>query len=330
MTPSDTHNLVRRLERALAARRLVLHYQPKVELVSGRVIAVEALVRWDDPSRGLVLPDGFVPTLESSRLVGAFNRYVLDAAVRQARSWQLRGTPVPVAVNLTASCLADPDVVRFIQRLLSDWQLDPELLRIEITERAFGGLGEEAERTMDELAASGIVVALDDFGVGHSSMSRLVRLPVDVLKIDRAFVLPMIDDDRSAVVVRAAIDIAHSLGLKAVAEGVETEEVWRRLRMLGCDWAQGFLIARPAPAEHVSGLLEPGAQNPIRRLAERARGPVEGERRAQTAENLAVRRMIDRLDWVAGSATRRRPDELRRVAAGTAGEARLTLRRRCA
>lgn len=325
-----THSLLWRLERALRHGRLLLHYQPKVDLVSGRVIAVEALVRWYDPRRGIVLPDKFVPALEESRLVGAFNRYVLELAVRQAREWDLQGLPVPVAVNLTAACLDDPEMPDYIRGLLEAHRLRPDLLRLEITERAFAALGQRAQRAMEHFATSGISVALDDFGVGQSSMARLVSLPVDVLKIDRAFVTPMATDDRSAVVVRAAIDIAHGLGLKTVAEGVETEQVWRRLRLLGCDWAQGFLISRPVPPEDIVPYLDPARPTPLRALAQTAREPVPGERRAQTAENLAVRGMIDRLDWVAHAAARRRPDELRRVAAATAGGARVTLRRSAA
>jgi EAL domain-containing protein (putative c-di-GMP-specific phosphodiesterase class I) len=268
--------------------------------------------------------------VEDSRLVGAFNRYVLSMAIRQARMWQLSGRPVPVAVNLTAECLEDPELVLEIQRMLAEAELPPELLRLEITERAFTHLGEQAQEAMELFVSSGISVAIDDFGVGHSSMARLVRLPVDVLKIDRAFVTPMATDDRSAVVVRAAIDIAHSLGLKAVAEGVESEQVWRHLRLLGCDWAQGFLISRPVPPEEILRYLDPAEPSSLRRLIEATRRPMLGERRAQTMENLTVRGMIDRLDWVATAIERRRPDELRRLAAATAGGARVTLRRHCA
>jgi len=323
-----THSLVWRLERAMRQDRLVLHYQPKVDLQTGRVIAVEALVRWYDPRRGIVPPEEFVPAVEDSRLVGTFNRHVLGMAIRQARRWQRAGLPVPVAVNLTAECLDDPDLPDDVQRLLRDAGLPPRLLRLEITERAFTALGSSAEQAMEQFAANGISVALDDFGVGYSSMARLVRLPVDVLKIDRTFVMPMATDERSAVVVRAAIEIAHSLGLRAVAEGVETEQVWRRLRLLGCDWAQGYLIGRPAPAEETVRYLEPADAGPLRQLAALTREPRPGERRAQTQENLAVRTMIDRLDWVANAVTRSRPDELRRVAAASAGGARVALRHR--
>jgi EAL domain-containing protein (putative c-di-GMP-specific phosphodiesterase class I) len=235
-----------------------------------------------------------------------------------------------VAVNVTAECLEDPELISDIGELLAQSGLSPQLLRLEITERAFTSLGERAERAMEHFAAHGISVALDDFGVGHSSMARLLQLPVDVLKIDRAFVTPMATDDRSAVVVRAAIDIAHSLGLRTVAEGVETRQVWRRLRLLGCDWAQGFLISRPAPAGEIERYLNPLKATPLRRLAFAELRPPPGERRAQTPENLTVRGMIDRLDWVAAAVTRRRPDELRRIAAATAGGARVTLRRSAA
>src|SRR5204862_5354805 len=223
--------------------------------------------------------------------------------------------PVPVAVNLTPECLDDPALPDDVQRLLRDAGLPPRLLRLEITERAFTALGSSAEQAMEQFTANGISVALDDFGVGYSSMARLVRLPVDVLKIDRTFVMPMATDERSAVVVRAAIEIAHSLGLRAVAEGVESEQVWRRLRLLGCDWAQGFLISRPVPPNEVLRYLDPTEPTPLRRLVEATRRPMPGERRAQTAENLTVRGMIDRLDWVATAIERNRLDELRRLAA---------------
>src|SRR5205807_1751105 len=218
-------------------------------------------------------PDEFVPAVEDSRLVGMFNRHVLEMAIRQARRWERAGMPVPVAVNLTPECLDDPELPDDVQRLLREVGLPPRLLRLEITERAFTALGSSAEQAMERFSASGISVALDDFGVGYSSMARLVRLPVDVLKIDRTFVMPMATDERSAVVVRAAIEIAHSLGLRAVAEGVETERVWRRLRLLGCDWAQGFLISRPVPPDQVLRYFDPTELTPVRRLVAASRRP---------------------------------------------------------
>src|SRR4051794_20912149 len=152
----ETHSLLWRLDRALRQGRLILHYQPKVDLLTGRVIAVEALVRWCDPRRGLVLPDEFVPAIEDSRLVGAFNRYVLAMAIRQARLWQESGVPVPVAVNLTAECLEDSELIADVEGMLDESGLSPELLRLEITERAFTHLGEEAQDAMEHFVASGI------------------------------------------------------------------------------------------------------------------------------------------------------------------------------
>ncbi len=256
----ETQSLIWRLDRALRQGRLSLHYQPKVDLLTGRVTALEALVRWYDPKRGVVLPGEFVPAVEDSRLMGAFNRYVLGMAIRQAKFWEASGLPTPVAVNVTAEYLEDPRLVEDLQRMLSDADLPSDLLRLEITERAFTSLGERAQEAMEHFVTSGISVALDDFGIGHSSMARLVRMPVDVLKIDRAFVTPMATDDRSAVVVRAAIDIAHSLGLKAVAEGVETEQAAEEVTALGADLAQGWLFGRPeAPS---TGEAEPAGSPP--------------------------------------------------------------------
>ncbi len=307
---------------------LSLHYQPKVELASGSVVAVEALARWNHPRRGLILPGEFVPQVEASRLAGPFNQWVLAQAIEQASRWRQAGAPVAVAINLSPSCLEDGALAEDVSRLLDLWELPSELLWIELTEGARWTASGQAGETLEQLVSMGVALALDDFGMGHSSMSRLVQAPMDVVKIDRSFVTGMVSDPRRSLVVEVGIDIAHGLGLKVVAEGVETRAVWDRLHQLGCDWAQGFYISRPVAADRV---LEQVAQLPLTMTTPlQATAAWSGrERRAQTPENHAVRSLIDRLDWVSHAEPRASVTEVKRIAAVSAGQARLTLRRGC-
>ena len=306
---------------------LSLFYQPKVELASGRVIAVEALARWSHPRRGLILPDEFIPQIETSRLAGPFNRWVLGRAIEQASVWRRLGVQLPVAVNLSPEVLEDVSLTENVWRLMDLWEVPGNQLWIEVTERAEWETTGRAGETLEQLGAMGIVLALDDFGVGQSSMARLVQVPMDVVKIDRTFVTPMASDPRHSLLVQAAIEIAHGLGLKVVAEGVETKEVWDRLRELGCDWAQGFLVSRPLPAAQLSEHIAqfPEAVSATLRAAATWFGP---ERRAQTRKNHAIRSLIDRMDWVSQTEPHKSGTQVRRIAAVTAGEARLALRRR--
>jgi EAL domain-containing protein (putative c-di-GMP-specific phosphodiesterase class I) len=325
--PSDMI-LPSRVRRAMRAGQLSLHYQPKVELASGSVVAVEALARWSHPRRGLIMPSEFVPQVEASRLAGPFNRWVLAQAIEQASTWRRVGAPVAVAVNLSPACLQDEALVANVSQLLDLWDLPSDLLWIELTEGAPWAVSGRAGETLEQLVSMGVALALDDFGVGHSSMSRLVQAPMDVVKVDRSFVTAMASDPRRSFVVETAIEIAHGLGLRVVAEGVETRAVWDRLRELGCDWAQGFYISRPVAA---NGVLERVAQLPHTiGTTLRATAAWSGrERRAQTPENHTVRSMIDRLDWVSHVEARAPATEVKRIAAVTAGQARLTLRRGC-
>jgi EAL domain-containing protein (putative c-di-GMP-specific phosphodiesterase class I) len=325
--PSDI-TVPSRVRRAMRAGQLSLQYQPKVELASGTVVAVEALARWSHPRRGLILPGEFVPQVEASRLASPFNRWVLAQAIEQASAWRRVGAPVAVAINLSPACLQDEALVESVSQLLDLWDLPSELLWIELTEGAWWEASGRAGETLERLVSMGIPLALDDFGVGHSSMSCLVHAPMDVVKIDRSFVTTMASDPRRSLIVQAAIEIAHGLGLRVVAEGVETRAVWDRLCELGCDWAQGFFVSRPVAADAV---LERLAQLPHRistTLRATAASPGR-ERRAQTAQNQVVRSMIDRLDWVSHVEARAPATEVKRIAAVTAGQARLTLRRDC-
>jgi diguanylate cyclase (GGDEF)-like protein len=234
---------------------LLLHYQPKITLDGERIEGVEALLRWQHPSRGLVPPNDFIPVAEGTGLILRLTERVLGLSLAQQRVWLDAGHPVPVAVNLSTRCLLDAGLPDLVQRLLAEHRVPAHLLRLEVTESAVMG---DAARCMDVLQRLhdlGTRLSIDDFGTGYSSMAYLRRLPVDELKIDRSFVLGMCTTQQDAVLVRTAIDLGHNLGLTVVAEGVEGEEHVDALRTLGCDIAQGFHYARPMPAAALSELL---------------------------------------------------------------------------
>ncbi len=240
------------LRRAVDEGELVLYYQPQIDLRTGGITSVEALVRWMHPKRGLVGPDEFIPLAERTGLIKRLTRTVLTEAIRQARAWELAGLRVPIAVNLSMRNIHDPQLPQTIAQLLQRWDARPELLRLEMTETVLAADPERALQTMDSLRAMGVHIALDDFGIGYSSLAYLNRLPLDEIKIDRSFVIGMIDDESSATIVRATVELGHGLGYAVVAEGVENAETRQRLTALGCDAIQGFLVARPMPADQTA------------------------------------------------------------------------------
>ena len=248
----------RGVARAMRRGHLVLHYQPKVSVSSGKVSAVEALVRWQHPRKGAISPERFVPQIERSRLVRRFNTFVIEEAVRQAAAWRRNGLPLRVAVNVSPACLG-PELVAEVRGILDRHSLPAHLLRLEITEHGAQDAAADFERSADTLNRFhelGMSIALDDFGVGQSSLARLVALPVDMIKIDRSFVMPMLVDPLRAEVVHMAILLAHAAGLRVVAEGVETEEHMKHLATLGADFAQGYCISRPMPAAELVAWIE--------------------------------------------------------------------------
>jgi diguanylate cyclase (GGDEF)-like protein len=240
------------LRRAVDEGELVLYYQPQIDLRTGAMTSVEALVRWMHPKRGLVGPDEFIPLAERTGLIKRLTRSVLTEAIRQARAWELAGLRVPIAVNLSMRNIHDPQLPQTIAQLLQRWDARPELLRLEMTETVLAADPQRALQTMDSLRAMGVHIALDDFGIGYSSLAYLNRLPLDEIKIDRSFVIGMIDNESSATIVRATVDLGHGLGYGVVAEGVENAETRQRLSALGCDAIQGFLVARPMPADQTA------------------------------------------------------------------------------
>jgi diguanylate cyclase (GGDEF)-like protein len=245
--------LVAELRRALAGDGLSLHYQPLVNMTDRAPLAFEALLRWSHPTLGSISPAEFIPLAERASVLPDLSRWVLNHAIMQLGEWQRSGLDFEVAVNLSAADFADGGLPGRVLALLGEHQVPATRLLLEVTESAIMREPQLAAQVMQQLRTAGVRFAIDDFGTGHSSLAQLHALPVDELKIDRAFVMNL---DRSAsnlAIVRTTIELGHSLGLKVVAEGIETPDVWAALLRLGCDLAQGYYISRPMPAAEVAG-----------------------------------------------------------------------------
>ncbi|WP_130178905.1 bifunctional diguanylate cyclase/phosphodiesterase [Cryobacterium sp. SO1] len=243
------------LRTALREDQLLLHYQPKIDLATGAVCGVEALVRWDHPARGLLYPDAFLGLVEEAGLMPAMTQIVFEKALAQAQAWQESGRALSVAVNLSASSLVDVDLPDRIGDMVSARGLAPSVLVLEITEDFLMADRDRAHAILTRLRALGIRIAVDDFGTGYSSLAYLRDLPIDELKLDKSFVMPMADDPRATALVASTIDLAHSLGLRMVAEGVESGVAYAELAGYGCDVAQGFYLSRPVPAAELDAWL---------------------------------------------------------------------------
>ncbi|HWM10658.1 MAG TPA: EAL domain-containing protein [Solirubrobacteraceae bacterium] len=264
---ADRLGLLAELRRAIEHDELVLHYQPKISLRTGELTGVEALVRWQHPTRGLLAPDEFVPLAARTGAVADLTRWVVDHALAQHREWRDAGVDVPVAVNLAAANIVDVTLPAAIGELLARHDVEAGRLACEISEHTVMADPVRAADVLGGLRGLGVRLSLDDFGTGHSSLAYLKRLPLDEVKIDRSFVAGMTDDENDAVIVRSTIDLARNLGLEVVAEGVETETIMHGLADLRCDTAQGFYISRPLPAgeldlQALSVSLRGPARNP--------------------------------------------------------------------
>ena len=243
------------LGRALDEGELVLWYQPQAGLQRGDIVGAEALVRWNHPTRGLLPPAEFVPFAERTGLGRRLSRYVLETAVRQLACWRDDSDAPPrVAVNLSMVDLLDLGLPDEVERLLTEADVEPERLELEITEGVIMADPVRVGAVLERLREIGVALAIDDFGTGYSSLAYLKNLPVDVLKIDRSFVSAMAVEDRDRALVHSAVELAHSLGLGVVAEGVEDEATYETLRHIGCDFVQGYHISRPVPAEEISAV----------------------------------------------------------------------------
>jgi diguanylate cyclase (GGDEF)-like protein/PAS domain S-box-containing protein len=247
--------LVGELRRAIDERELMLYYQPKATVASGEIASVEALLRWQHPTRGLVLPNDFIPVAQQTSLIRPLTLYVVDEALRQCREWLDDGLQLSIAVNLSIRNLLDMEFPEQVAALLAKWNVDPRFLELEITESTMLSDPIRTTRVLERLSAMGIRLSIDDFGTGYSSLSYLSRLPVDEIKIDRSFVTNMTINAGDAIIVRSTIDLGRNLGLEVVAEGVETAECWDELSSLGCTAAQGYFLSRPLPAAELGAWL---------------------------------------------------------------------------
>jgi diguanylate cyclase (GGDEF)-like protein len=261
------------LRRAIEAGELVVHYMPKAELGSGRIVGAEALVRWQHPELGLLTSDRFVPIAERTGLIKPLSLYVAGAALEQCRAWNEAGLELAVAVNLTIPDLLDLELPDRIAALLDRTGVRPEQLELEITESTILADPFRVRQVLARLDEMGLRLAIDDFGTGYSSLAYLKRLPVQTIKIDRSFVTGMCDDPSDATIVRSTIDLGRNLGLAIVAEGVESQATWNALRGLGCSFAQGWLIGRAMPADELTLLMESRAVAPNGDVAASASRP---------------------------------------------------------
>jgi diguanylate cyclase (GGDEF)-like protein len=244
------------LRHAIEHEELVVHFQPKADLETGRIVGAEALVRWQHPERGFIPPNDFIPIAERTGLIKPLSRYVLASAIRQCATWNKAGLELHVAVNLTIPDLLDLELPDGIAALLAETGVRAEQLELEITETTILADPFRVRLVLKRLNEMGLRLAIDDFGTGYSSLAYLKSLPVQTIKIDRSFVMDMCENRNDATIVRSTIELGRNLGLRVVAEGVESQEVWDALHAQGCTLAQGYFIGRPAAAEDLSGLLE--------------------------------------------------------------------------
>jgi EAL domain-containing protein (putative c-di-GMP-specific phosphodiesterase class I) len=245
------------LREAVGRKELELHYQPKVDVQSGKTTGMEALARWRHPRKGLLLPSDFIPLAEETGLIVSLGDWVLREACRQNKAWQNDGlAPLRVAVNISASQLQQNDLVERITAILQDSALEPQWLELEITESVVMQNPTEAIAVLGRLKRMGLQISIDDFGTGYSSLSYLRRFPLNTLKIDASFIQDISNENNDATIVQAIVSLAHSLKLQVVAEGVENEAQLRFVQATGSDQYQGFLRSQPLPALEFGQLLK--------------------------------------------------------------------------
>lgn len=257
----DQHNSTRLsmesdLRQAIAGGELQLYYQPKVDMATNRLCGVEALARWPHPTHGLIPPDRFIPLAEQTGLIAPLTQWALDAALQQIHAWERDGVRLGVAINLSTRTLHDPTLPDTVAWLLQRHVVAPERLILEVTESMLMADPTQARAALARLADLGVSLSIGDFGTGYSSLGYLMELPIDEVKIDKSFVLGMAANAKNTAIVRSVSDLGHHLGLRVVAEGVETAEAWQRLRELACDAAQGYYVSRPLPAAELARWIQ--------------------------------------------------------------------------
>lgn len=250
---TQTLSLLSDLRQALQQGQLRLFLQPKVDVATRQVVAAEALVRWQHPQRGLVPPLQFIPFAEQTGFVRQLTLWMFEEAARQWATLQSAQGPLRIAINLSTRDLLDPYFADRLAGLMREHGVQADAFCLEITESAIMDDPQRAEATLNLLAEQGFKLSIDDFGTGYSSLAYLKRLPVNELKIDKSFVMGMEQDDNDAKIVRSTVDLAHNLGLRVVAEGVENEAILNLLNALGCDEAQGYFVSKPMPAHDFKG-----------------------------------------------------------------------------
>jgi diguanylate cyclase (GGDEF)-like protein len=255
-TPEMNEQAVERLtlehdiRRALNNEEFVLHYQPQMRLSDGAITGAEALIRWNHPERGLLMPGRFISVAEQSGLIARIGVWVLREACRQAQAWRGAGLPsLRVSVNISVRQLAFYDLAAIIESILEETSLPPQLLELEITESLLAQNVDDTLNVLKQIRSQGVELAVDDFGTGYSSLSYLKRFPISKLKIDQSFVRDLLSDPDDRAIARAIVTLGHNLGMKVTAEGVESEEHLEILRLIGCDEIQGYLFGQPLPAD---------------------------------------------------------------------------------
>lgn len=252
------HNLIveNELRQAIQNKEFVLHYQPQIQLDTGKITGVEALVRWRHPTRGLVFPDQFIPLAESTGLIDELTQLVAQEAVEQCDRWHSAGSKLSISINVSAHSLADLTLPDTLAAMTKCCGFDPACLVVEVTESS---LMKELTTALDVLArlrVKGIALSLDDFGTGYSTIQQLKSIPFNELKIDKSFLADYKNNESSRVIIHRIIELGHDLGLRTVAEGIETKAAWRFLQQLQCDMGQGYFISRPVPAGEMTKRLQ--------------------------------------------------------------------------
>lgn len=250
------------LRRAIDNDQLELYYQPKIDLLRNEITSVEALVRWTHPEHGRVSPEEFVPLAERGRLIKPLTKWVATTAMRESASWHKRGLNIRIAINISARDLSDPELPDVFANLLTDYDVNPDWITLEITESSIMGDPRRALDVLHKLSEMHFRLSIDDFGTGYSSLAYLSKLPVQEIKIDQTFVMGMIENKNDALIVKATIDLGHNLGLKVIAEGVENEEVWLLLKQMNCDIVQGYHFSPPLEKQDLFRWLQESRWRP--------------------------------------------------------------------
>jgi|GEM_PF-1699010 len=244
---------------ALKQEQLQVFYQPIVSLTTGRITGFETLIRWYHPLQGWISPDEFIPLAEEVRLIGRIDGWILEQAAKQLGTWQQQyrdRPPLTLSINASGQLISQSEFIEQLQHAIADNHLKPNTLKLEVTERAIVDRYKSGTRILDEIHALGIPLAIDDFGTGYSCLERLHQLPIDTLKVDRSFVSRMAVDSESSIITRTIVNLAHNLGMDAIAEGIETAEQLHKLRSLNCEYGQGYFFSKPVPSEEAEALLD--------------------------------------------------------------------------